>query len=67
MVRGFFLDNTFGGRSWSFAFWAEGEPKISLWRGVTWQKNVVPLPVGAFRCKACGYLELFAREEYRLR
>jgi len=39
--------------------WHEGQPKKSFW-----SRTKAPLaegvPIGAFRCKKCGFLELYA-------
>jgi len=43
--------------------WYPGIPKKSFWRGL--KLNVkAGLPIGAFRCKLCGFLELYANEDY---
>ncbi len=52
MVRGFIPD--FSLAYMYIGCWAEGQPEIS---------NKVPdkrIPIGAFRCQACGYLEFYA-------
>jgi predicted nucleic-acid-binding Zn-ribbon protein len=43
--------------------WCEGIPKKSFLGGVDSQSDV-NIPIGAFRCKNCGYLELYAKQEY---
>lgn len=39
--------------------WHEGQPKKSFWR-----RTKAPvdggIPIGAFRCQTCGYLEFYA-------
>ena len=43
--------------------WVEGQPQKSWWE---WTK--VPfgggVPIAAFRCEGCGYLEFYADEKY---
>jgi hypothetical protein len=43
--------------------WVEGAPEKSFWHGanVPADKRV---PVGTFRCSACGFLESYARPEF---
>jgi hypothetical protein len=41
--------------------WVRGVPRKS-WRGPS--PEVTSIPIGAFRCTACGYLELYARNEF---
>ena len=41
--------------------WVTGVPRKS-WRGVS--PEVSSIPIGTFRCTACGYLELYARNEF---
>jgi len=43
--------------------WCEGIPKKSFLGGVDSQSDI-NIPIGAFRCINCGYLELYAKEEY---
>ena len=62
MVQGFIVDwHQGGGRLVSN--WVEGAPEKSFWHGTN-----VPaercLPVGTFRCSACGFLESYARPEF---
>jgi hypothetical protein len=56
MMQGFLLDNTHGGRL--ISHWAAGPPLSSFWGGL--KKPELSLPVGAYRCSDCGYLELYA-------
>ena len=60
MVQGFILDSTYG-RS-IVSSWVEGPPKSSFWGlKVPFEGGI---PIGAFRCKECGYLELYASTEF---
>jgi predicted RNA-binding Zn-ribbon protein involved in translation (DUF1610 family) len=44
-------------------FWYEGEPEVSHWTGLKIPKSG-GIPVGAFRCPQCGYLEFYANMEF---
>ena len=61
MEQGFVLDNTSSGRVVSQ--WAAGTPLKSFWTG-TKLPAIELIPIGTFRCSACGYLEAFARPEF---
>ncbi len=41
--------------------WVAGGPRKS-WRGPSPEVNSIP--IGIFRCSACGYLEQYARDEF---
>ena len=43
--------------------WVEGTPAKSWWGGATVPKEK-RVPVGTFRCSACGFLESYARPEF---
>lgn len=43
--------------------WAPGAPQRSFWSGIMVPEESC-LPIGAFRCESCGYLEFYAREEF---
>jgi Domain of unknown function (DUF6487) len=60
MQQGFVVDNIHGGRYVSH--WAPGQPRNSLWSITKLPDG--SLPVGAFRCRECGYLESYARGEF---
>ncbi len=61
MEQGFILDMTHGGRLVSQ--WAAGTPRKSWWSGTKLPEEDL-IPVAAFRCASCGYLECYAREEF---
>jgi hypothetical protein len=61
MVQGFVLDNTYGARLVSQ--WAEGAPQKSFWTGTKIPEEGL-IPIGTLRCKGCGFLESYAREEF---
>jgi hypothetical protein len=57
MLRGYIPDFSYGA---SFvSSWHEGEPQKSFWRGTT-ASHKKGLPIRAFRCAGCGYLEFYA-------
>jgi hypothetical protein len=60
MVQGFILE--YKGPNRLVSTWIEGAPEKSFWQGtkVPAEKCV---PVGTFRCSACGFLESYARPE----
>ena len=64
MVQGFIIDWTHSGRVVSS--WAEGAPVKSFWMG-TKVADDATIPVGTFRCSNCGFLESYARDEFRAR
>ena len=61
MVRGFIFERQ--GANRLVSTWVEGAPEKSFWQGtkVPAEKCV---PVGTFRCSACGFLESYARPEF---
>lgn len=62
MVRGFLPEVIVG--ETRVSTWNAGPPKWTFWRGArgTDERSI---PIGAFRCSACGYLDLYARSEFR--
>jgi hypothetical protein len=62
MVQGFIVEWSQGGGR-RVSSWVGGAPEKSFWHGtsVPTEKYV---PVGTFRCSACGFLESFARPEF---
>jgi hypothetical protein len=61
MVQGFIPDFSYGGSTVSS--WHAGAPKESLWKGT---KVNYPdgIPIGAFRCSNCGFLEFYADDRF---
>jgi hypothetical protein len=61
MVGGFIPDVTYGG--FIVTGWHEGDPKKSFW-----MRTKVSLedcvPIRAFRCSGCGFLELYADKKF---
>jgi len=59
MAQGFIPDFSYG--TCHVGSWHEGQPKKSVWTGT---KAPVSggIPIGAFRCKGCGYLEFYSNE-----
>jgi hypothetical protein len=60
MTEGFLLDATHSGTAVSK--WVEGRAEKSAWTGLKLGKRR-QLPLMAYRCVACGYVDLYAREE----
>ena len=61
MEQGFVLDNTYGARVVSR--WVAGVPQKSFWVGTKLPDEEL-VPIGAYRCSSCGYLELYAGPEF---
>ena len=61
MVQGFTFESE--GPRRIVSTWVEGAPEKTFWQGanVPADKRV---PVGTFRCSACGFLESYARPEF---
>ncbi len=66
MVQGFIADFADLGQNASVSTWIEGEPQASLLFG-TKTPSAKRIPVGTYRCSACGYLESYARPEFERR
>jgi len=63
MVQGFIADFADMGVNAIVSTWVEGQPKSSFWFG-TKTPTDKRIPVGTYRCSACGYLESYARPEF---
>jgi hypothetical protein len=61
MTCGFIADFTYG--HIEVSSWVEGPPERSFWTGTKVPKEK-RIPIGTFRCTACGYLESYARPEF---
>lgn len=61
MVQGFIPDHTYGAHL--VGSWHEGQPKKSFW-----VRTKAPIaggiPIGAFRCAGCGYLEFYSNARF---
>lgn len=48
--------------------WAKGDPQLPMWFGppdvIRQPKARDLIPIRTFRCKSCGFLESYAREEF---
>ena len=62
MQRGFVLDNSYGARL--ISHWVPGGPEKSFWNGTKWTDEETHIPIAAFRCASCGFLESYARAEF---
>ncbi|MCH7638362.1 MAG: hypothetical protein IH855_02710 [Bacteroidetes bacterium] len=60
MEEGFALDETYGEKKQGQ--WIQGEPKKSIWTGLKLSGRK-KLPIAAYRCMECGFLDLFARDK----
>jgi len=58
MSEGFVIDHTHGSRAASN--WVEGPPERSFWTGVR-LRGKTQLPISAWRCTSCGFLESYAK------
>jgi len=61
MEQGYVLDNTYCARV--VRQWAAGAPLKSFWAGTKLPDEKL-VPIGTYRCLSCGYLELYARQEF---
>ena len=64
MVQGFVPDYTLGGAL--VIGWVAGHPKKSLWikTKAPVGKLIGGLPIGAFRCEKCGFLEFYSDAKF---
>jgi hypothetical protein len=62
MEQGFVVDHSYGSGARMVSEWAPGAPLKSFWTGTKLPEDRVP--IGTYRCASCGYLELYAREEF---
>ena len=63
MIQGFIADFADMGQNANVSTWVEGAPQLSFWYG-TKTPPAKRLPVGTYRCSACGYLESYARPDF---
>ena len=62
MEQGFVMD--FGDKYLrKVSSWAKGSPRLN-WIDNTKVPEEGLIPIGAFRCSSCGFLEYYAREEF---
>ena len=61
MVQGFTFESE--GPKRMVSTWVEGAPEKSFWQGAKVPAEKC-IPVGTFRCSACGFLESYARPEF---
>ena len=57
MIQGFVPD--FSHAAIFVGTWHEGQPKKSFWTG-TKRPSLGGLPIGAFRCQKCGFMEFYS-------
>jgi hypothetical protein len=63
MVQGYIADWKADDRR-RVSNWIEGEPIKSYWYGTKISPEKC-IPVGTFRCSVCGFLESYARPEFK--
>ncbi len=61
MVQGFIPD--YSDASIFVGSWHQGKPKKSFWT-VAKVPREEGVPIGAFRCKECGFLEFYAESKF---
>ncbi len=61
MVQGFTFESE--GPKRMVSTWVEGAPEKSFWQSAKVSADKC-VPVGTFRCSACGFLESYARPEF---
>ena len=62
MVQGFVPDYFSAGRS-AVVAWLAGSPKKDFW-SKTKAPRADGVPIGAFRCQGCGFLEFYANPKF---
>lgn len=62
MVQGFMPQHIYGA-GLQLGQWVEGLPQKSFWSGLSMRRRQ-SIPIGAYRCKSCGFLEAYARYEF---
>ncbi len=63
MEQGFVVDNAHGGAR-LVSHWVEGPPEKAFWTR-TKAPSAAQIPIGTFRCSSCGFLESWARPEFK--
>jgi hypothetical protein len=64
MILGFVADR-FHFASVGTSHWIEGAPEHSFWTSI---KKLEPaLPIGTYKCRACGFLESYSSAEYKMK
>jgi hypothetical protein len=63
MVQGFVPNYGQGGFVY-VSSWVEGQPRKSIGGRSTKVPSEGGIPVGAFRCEACGFLEFYSDREF---
>jgi hypothetical protein len=62
MAQGFVPDHSHG--AVFVVSWLEGEPEKSFWTRTKASLYGGGVPIGAFRCGNCGFLELYADQKF---
>ena len=64
MIQGFVVDFADMGQNANVSTWVEGPPQSSLLFG-TKTPTAKRIPIGTYRCSACGYLESYAHPDFK--
>lgn len=64
MIQGFVLDQAHGGGILLLQKWFRGSPKRSFWTGIS-SPATNGIPLAAFRCAECGFIEFYAHGKYK--
>lgn len=62
MAQGFVPDYSYG--AVVVGAWHGGLPKKSFWSRTKVPRAGTGMPIGAFRCEECGYLEFYADAKF---
>jgi hypothetical protein len=63
MAQGFVVEKTHV--NYEVSRWVSGPPQRSFWTTVKVPND--SLPIGAFRCSECGYMEFYADKVFEMR
>jgi predicted nucleic-acid-binding Zn-ribbon protein len=53
--------------SWRHPSWVAGSPTLTWWGGLKKPEHQNLQPLAAMRCEGCGFVEFYARKEFRAR
>jgi hypothetical protein len=64
MIQGFLMDRGHY-NAIQVGSWIEGAPKKSFWGNLKLPSKDKLIPIGAFRCSSCGYVELYSLDIFK--